>query len=43
MANRIQNELKESLTKRSKAANWIDKRLPIISSLENTLNYLQLK
>ncbi len=37
MANRIQNELKESLTQRSKVANWIDKRLPVISSLENTL------
>jgi ubiquinol-cytochrome c reductase cytochrome b subunit len=37
MTNHIQNELEESLTQRSKVANWIDKRLPIISSLENTL------
>lgn len=37
MTNHIQNDLEKSLTETSKVAAWIDKRLPIISGLENVL------
>lgn len=35
--NHLQNDLEKSITEKSKVAKWIDDRLPIISSLENTL------
>lgn len=34
MSDHLQNDLKEGSAKRSKAATWVDKRLPIISTLE---------
>ncbi len=37
MSNHIQNDFEKSLTEKSKAAKWINDRLPIISTLENTL------
>jgi ubiquinol-cytochrome c reductase cytochrome b subunit len=37
MSNHIQNDFEKSLTEKSKVAKWINDRLPIISTLENTL------
>ena len=37
MGNHIQNDFGQSLTEKSKIAKWINDRLPIIASLENTL------
>jgi ubiquinol-cytochrome c reductase cytochrome b subunit len=37
MSAKIQNDFDKSLTERSKTAKWINDRLPIIDSLENTL------
>jgi ubiquinol-cytochrome c reductase cytochrome b subunit len=37
MGKHIENDLPKSITQTSKIAKWIDDRLPIISSLENTL------
>ena len=37
MTNHIQNDFDKSLTEKSKIAKWINDRLPIIASLENTL------
>ena len=37
MGKHIQNDLPQSITETSKIAKWVDDRLPIISSLENTL------
>lgn len=37
MSGHIQNDLEKSVTETSKIAKWVDDRLPIISSLENTL------
>ncbi len=36
MSNHIQNDLKQSITEKSKVAKWINDRLPIIGTLENT-------
>lgn len=35
MSDHLQNDLKESLTEKSKAAGWLDKRLPVVSLLES--------
>jgi len=37
MSHHIQNDFDKSLTEKSKVAKWINDRLPIIDSLENTL------
>lgn len=37
MSLKIHNDLEKSLTEKSKLAKWIDDRLPIISSIENTI------
>ncbi len=37
MSGHIENDLEKSITETSKVAKWVDDRLPIISSLENTL------
>ena len=37
MSNHIQNDFEKSLIEKSKAAKWINDRLPIISTLENVL------
>ena len=37
MSNHVQNDFEKSLTEKSKVAKWINDRLPIISTLENTL------
>ena len=36
MSNHIQNDLEKSITEKSKVAKWINDRLPIIGTLENT-------
>ena len=35
MTDHLQNDLKKSLTDKSKAAGWLDKRLPVVSLVEN--------
>lgn len=37
MSNHIENDLEKSITEKSKVAKWINDRLPIIATLENTL------
>lgn len=36
MSNHIQNDLKQSITEKSKVAKWVNDRLPIIGTLEDT-------
>jgi len=36
MSNHIQNDLEKSITEKSKVAKWVNDRLPIIATLENT-------
>ena len=37
MSNHIENDLEKSITEKSKIAKWINDRLPIVATLENTL------
>jgi ubiquinol-cytochrome c reductase cytochrome b/c1 subunit len=37
MSNHIENDLEKSITEKSKVAKWVNDRLPIIATLENTL------
>jgi ubiquinol-cytochrome c reductase cytochrome b/c1 subunit len=37
MSNHIENDLEKSITEKSKLAKWVNDRLPIIATLENTL------
>lgn len=37
MSNHIENDLEKSITEKSKIAKWVNDRLPIIATLENTL------
>ncbi|MBP7710729.1 MAG: cytochrome b [Rickettsiales bacterium] len=37
MSNHIENDLEKSITEKSKLAKWVNDRLPIIATIENTL------
>lgn len=37
MSNHIENDLPQSITEKSKVVKWINDRLPLISTIENTL------
>lgn len=37
MSNHIENDLEKSITEKSKIAKWVNDRLPIIATIENTL------